>query len=190
MIRSETERLILVPPGLAHEAELFKLHNDPLVQTALFNGVPQSTDDVGKWLNRFIATWRKNGFGDWIVYEKTNDGPIFIGRCGLRDYEGTNNLELAYSLTEYGAGRGLGPEAARFTITHALQSSTRKKIACVIAHGNLRSERAAKKLGLRYVDDRWYQRKFWQYYEMTREEFYDLQDEQLTRITRMQRDGN
>lgn len=171
MTRSHTERLILVSPGPEHEAELFKLHNDPLVRKALFNEVPQSTEDVRKWLDRFIASWRKNGFGDWMVYEKTNDCPIFVGRCGLRDYEDTNNLELAFSFSEYGAGRGLGPEAARFTITHALQNSTKEKVACVIAHGNVRSERAAKKLGLRYSDDRWYQGKFWRYYEMSREEY-------------------
>lgn len=171
MTRSHTERLILVSPGHEHEAELFKLHNDPLVRKVLFNEVPQSTEDVRKWLDRFIASWRKNGFGDWMVYEKANDGPIFVGRCGLRDYEDTNNLELAFSFSECGAGRGLGPEAARFTIAHALQNSTKEKVACVIAHGNVRSERAAKKLGLRYIDDRWYQRKFWQYYEISRDEY-------------------
>ncbi|QOZ23798.1 GNAT family N-acetyltransferase [Bradyrhizobium sp. CCBAU 51753] len=188
MIKSDTERLHLASPGLEHEAELFKLHNDPLVRKALFNDVPQSAEDVRKWLDRFIAAWRKNGFGDWMVYEKTPGGLVFVGRCGLRDYEDTNNLELAFSLTEYGAGRGLGPEAARFAITHALQNSTKEKIACVIAHGNVRSERAAKKLGLRYIDDRWYQHRFWQYYEMTREEYCGLQDKQITRRTRMQCD--
>lgn len=171
MIRSHTQRLILASPGPEHGAELFQLHNDPLVREAIFNKVPQSTEDVRKWLDWFIAQWRKNGFGDWMVYEKTNDGPIFVGRCGLRDYADTDNLELAYAFSEYGAGRGLGPEAARFTITHALRNSTKEKVVCVIAHGNARSERAAKKLGLRYIDDRWYQSRFWQYYEMTREEY-------------------
>ncbi|MET4316183.1 GNAT family N-acetyltransferase [Bradyrhizobium sp. RT4b] len=172
MATYESERLILAPPTLEHEAELFKLHNDPLVQEWIFNRVPQTKEDVRKWLDWFLAQWRKNGFGDWMVYEKTNDGSIFIGRCGLRDYGETNNLELATSLSERGRGRGLALEAMHFTVAHALRNSTKEKVIGLIAHGNTRSERTAKKLGLRYVDDCWCYDKFWQYHEMTREEYF------------------
>lgn len=172
MTTYQTERLILTCMGPEHEAELFKLHNDPLVQAVIFRNVPQSTDDVRKTLDWALAQWRKNGFGQWMVYEKANDGPIFIGRCGLADYE--DDLEFINILCENGVGRGLGAEAARFTITHALQTSSKEKVVGFIAHGNARSERAAKKLGLRYIDNRQYKydgsvRK---YYEMTREEYY------------------
>lgn len=168
----QTERLILTRPQPEHEPELFKLLNDPLVQEVMFKGVPRSTEDVRKWLDWFFAQWRKNGFGDWMVYEKTNEDPIFIGRCGLRDYEGTNSLELATTLNAHGRGRGLCLEAQRFTVTHALRNSTKEKVIGLIVHGNVRAERSAKKLGLRYIDDRWNNGKFWQYYEMTREEYF------------------
>lgn len=172
MIRYQTEHLILASMHPEHEAELFQLHNDPLVQKAVFDNVPQTIEDVRKMHNMFLAQWRVNGFGFWMVYEKSAQGPIFIGRCGLRNYEDTNNLEFGYVFSEYGSGRGLGPEAARFTITHALRNSTKEKVVGVIAHGNERAMRAAKKLGLRYIDDRWHDGKFWQYYEMTREEYF------------------
>ncbi|MGY3238219.1 RimJ/RimL family protein N-acetyltransferase [Bradyrhizobium sp. USDA 4448] len=171
MVRRETERLILTSPGPEHEAELFQLHNDRLVQEFVFDNVPQTTQDVRQWLDWFLVQWRKNGFGDWMVYEKTIANPIFIGRCGLRDYQGTNDLEIATSFSERGRGRGLALEAMRFTVTHALRNSIADNVVGLVKHGNTRSERAAKKLGLCYVHDCWRYGKFWQYYKMTREAY-------------------
>ncbi|MDA9445747.1 GNAT family N-acetyltransferase [Bradyrhizobium sp. CCBAU 21360] len=179
MVTHQTEHLIFTTPRSEHQMELFKLHNDPLVQEMAFNNVPQSIEDVRKWLDMFSGQWRKNGFGDWMVYEKTNSGPIFIGRCGLRDYEDSNNLELATSLCERGRGQGLGLEAALFATTQALQSSTKEKVVAVIKHGNARSERVVKKLGLRYVEDRWRYGRVWQYYETTREEYFSQSPNKL-----------
>ncbi|XSC42663.1 GNAT family N-acetyltransferase [Bradyrhizobium sp. RDT10] len=169
-----TERLILTSMRPEHEAELLKLHKDPLVREMIFNNVPQTSDDVRKSLDRALAQWQKNGFGWWMIYEKADDGPIFIGRCGLWDYEDTNNLEIGNMLCEHGRGRGLGTEAARFAVTHALRNSSKEKVVSVIAHGNARSQRGAKKLGLRYIDDRLDKRegRIKQYYEMSREEYF------------------
>ncbi|MET4072584.1 RimJ/RimL family protein N-acetyltransferase [Bradyrhizobium sp. S3.2.6] len=172
MITHQTKRLILVPMQREHEAELFTLHNDPLIQKAIFKNVPQTAKDVHKMLDMFLAQWRKNRFGVWMVYEKTNNIPRFIGRCGLCDYEDTNYLEQATALGEQAAGRGFGAEASRFAVTHALEHSTKEKIVAVIQHGNVRAARQAKKFGLRYVDDRWRDGKFYQYYELTREEWF------------------
>ncbi|VIO78754.1 hypothetical protein CI1B_74260 [Bradyrhizobium ivorense] len=177
----QTEHLILTPMRIEHEAELFKLHNDVLIQETIFKNVPQTSENVRTWLARYLAQWQKNSFGVWMVYEKTKGGPAIIGRCGLQDFENTNNLEFSYAFLEYRAGRGLGPEAARFTITHALRNSTKEKVVGFIAHGNARAERAAKKLGLRYIDDRLYYDKLFQYYEMTREEYFSHPHHQVAR---------
>lgn len=171
MITFQTERLILTSVRPEHEAGLFKLHNDPLVQKAIYRNVPQTTEDVQKWVDRLLAQWRRNGFGDWMIYEKVNAGPIFIGRCGLRDYEDTNSLELAYAFFQNKVGRGLGPEAARFAIAHALQNSIKEKVIAFIEQGNTRSEKTAIKLGLRYIDNRLYDGKLCQYYEVTRDDY-------------------
>lgn len=181
MTTYQTERLILTPVLPEHEAELLKLHNDPAVQEAIFRNVPQTSEDVREWLDWYLGQWRKNGFGTWIVYEKASDRPIFIGRCGLSDYEATNSLEQATALAGHAVGRGLGAEASRFTITHALQNSSKDKLAAFIKRGNARAERGAKKFGWRYVDSRWYKGKFWQYYEMTREEYFSQPQYQVAR---------
>ncbi|MCK1665854.1 GNAT family N-acetyltransferase [Bradyrhizobium sp. 153] len=167
-----TERLIFFPICLEHEADLFELHNDPLVRETIFKNKPQSAEDVSSWLDRYLAQWRKQDFGTWMVYEKANGDARFIGRCGVREYEGTNNLEFAYAFFQLRAGQGLGPEAARFVITHALKNSSKEKIVGFIDHGNARAQRAAEKLGLRFIDDRWYYGRMCKYYEMTREEYF------------------
>ncbi|RWM44283.1 MAG: N-acetyltransferase [Mesorhizobium sp.] len=172
MITYQTERLILTPIQRGDEAELLKLNNDPLVRKANFNNVPQTIESVHEWLNRYSAQWRKNRFGVWLVYEKCNAGQMFIGRCGLQDHDDNPNPEFAYAFFEHATGRGLGPEAARFTITHAFRNSTKKKVIGFIAPGNERAERAANKLGLRYIDDRLYEGNISKYYEMTREEYF------------------
>lgn len=180
MIAYQTERLILTSMRPEHEAELFNLNNDPLVQELIFRNVPQSAVDIRKTLDWALAQWRNTGFGHWMVYEKANDGPIFIGRCGLTEYE--DDLEFVNILREHGVGRGLGAEAARFAITHALRISSKEKVVGFIAHGNTRSERAAKKLGLRYIDNRRYKYdgRLKKYYEMTREEYFSQPYHQVT----------
>lgn len=176
MMFLETERLVLLPMQAYHFGDIFALHNDRLVQQTVFDNVPQTQDDVRAKLDLFLSQWRKNGFGFWVVYEKTANGLVFIGRAGMRDYEDTNNLEFGYVYSEYGSGRGLGPEAAYVTMEHALQNSAAEKVVGVITPGNSRAMGAVKKLGLRYIDDRWHDEKFWHYFEMTREEFFEQQE--------------
>ncbi|MCA1494966.1 GNAT family N-acetyltransferase [Ensifer sp. NBAIM29] len=172
MTTHQTDRLILTSVRHEHAAELFKLHNDPLVQKAIYRNVPQTTQDVHKWIDWILAQWSKNGFCDWVVYEKVESGATFIGRSGLRDCKDTNDLEFAYAFFPNAVGRGLGPEAARFTIAHGFQNSTKEKIVGFIEQGNTRADKAAKKFGLRYVDDRPYEGNICRYYEITREDFF------------------
>ncbi|MER8453834.1 GNAT family N-acetyltransferase [Mesorhizobium sp. M1428] len=172
MTRYETSRLILTRLFSEHEDLLFNLHNDPLVQELLYDSKPKSIEDVREMVDTSLAHWNEHGFGFWMVYKKTDGCPLFIGRCGLRVVQGTDNIELVYVFSREGVGQGMGPEAARFGITHALANSTKKKIVAFIAHHNERSKRAAKKIGLRYVDDRYRNNELLQYYEMSREEYF------------------
>lgn len=143
----------------------------------VFDNVPQTSEDVRKWLDWFFKQWRKNDFGDWMIFEKANHGPFFIGRCGLRDYEDTNNFEIATSLCECARARGLSREAARFAIRHALQNSNKEKVVAVIKRGNAIAARATKKFGLRYIDDRWHAGRLWQYFEMTARSIYQAEQQ-------------
>lgn len=168
MIRLETERLILTPPTRAHLAALHGLHNDPLVQASIYGNQPQSLADIRRQLDVFLAQWRDNGFGFWMVYEKTAPGRL-IGRAGLRNYRDSDDLEFGYVFAAAAAGRGLGPEAARTVIRHALRVSTKHKVVGLIAPGNLRALQAAQRLGFRYVEDRRQDGRLWRYCELSRE---------------------
>ncbi|WP_164935861.1 GNAT family N-acetyltransferase [Bradyrhizobium nanningense] len=123
----QTERLVLTPISLDHEADLFNLHNDPLVQQAIFRNVPQTAQDVRRMLNMFLAQWDKSGFGVWMLYKKAGDGLTFVGRSGLCEYQDTGNLEQASALLKHAVGQGLGAEASRFAVTHAFENSKGRK---------------------------------------------------------------
>src|SRR3546814_1663328 len=63
MIRLQTELLMLTSMLPKHEAELYTLHNDPLVQASIFENILQSHADVKAKLELYLTQWRKNGFG-------------------------------------------------------------------------------------------------------------------------------
>lgn len=172
----ETPHLILTPMQPHHLAELEILHNDPLVRAAIFHGIRQSRSDVAAKLALFLQQWPQQGFGFWMVYEKTDAGLSCIGRAGLRAYDDTGHLEFGYVFSSAGAGRGLGPEAARASINHALTIADTATIVGLIAPGNRRALAAATKLGFRYVEDRWRDGQRWHYLELTRTGFLQAAD--------------
>ncbi|HEX6958304.1 MAG TPA: GNAT family N-acetyltransferase [Ferrovibrio sp.] len=171
MIRLETQHLILRAMRADHLAELHALHNDPLVQASIYGNRPQSHADVQAQLALFLAQWRQNGFGFWMVYEKASPSWC-IGRAGLRNDRDSNDLEFGYVFSSRGAGRGLGLEAARATIRHALRVSTKEKVVGRIAPENDRALRAAAKLGFHYLEDRWQDGRLWRCFVLTRDDVF------------------
>src|SRR3546814_11297474 len=111
MIRLQTELLMLTSMLPKHEAELYTLHNDPLVQASIFENILQSHADVKAKLELYLTQWRKNGFGFWMVYEKRSNAPVVIGRAGLRDFGERRDLECGYVFSSDGAGRRAGGRA-------------------------------------------------------------------------------
>jgi ribosomal-protein-alanine N-acetyltransferase len=175
MTELETRRLILRALRPEDLRALHALHNDPLVRARIYGGQPQRLADVEMQLKIFLSQWRENGFGFWMVYEKrAGSEPCFIGRAGLRNFEDTEDLEFGYVFCAAGAGRGLGPEAARACIAHALRNSAKRQVVGMIAPDNAPALHAAAKLGFRHAGDRWRDGKLWHYFELPREVFFQL----------------
>src|SRR3546814_1364651 len=55
MIRLQTELLMLTSMLPKHEAELYTLHNDPLVQASIFENILQSHADVKAKLELYLT---------------------------------------------------------------------------------------------------------------------------------------
>ena len=96
---------------------------DPVVMRYMGNGGAPLTR--GQAAERFASIqrhWRKHRFGLWAVEEKASGE--FIGRIGLQhheDWPGAHKVEVGWLLDRAYWGRGLATEAARASLTYALQ---------------------------------------------------------------------
>src|SRR3546814_20125773 len=90
----ETERLILKPVAAAHEEALHRLHRDALIVRALWDGRLPPRQHTRERLALYLPDWRPLGIGSWMVYERSADGPLLVGRSGLRCLDGTRVCEF------------------------------------------------------------------------------------------------
>ncbi|MEW7009102.1 GNAT family N-acetyltransferase [Lentilitoribacter sp. EG35] len=146
----ESNRLLLRPLKQSDNEILFKLHTDPLVVELILNGKPMSRHESDKKLAYYLDEWDRVGHGFWIVYEKTANGKLeFVGRCGLRDYDG-KDFELGYCFLGSSAGRGIASEAAKIVKNSAFDILSLKKIVAIVRPKNTASQAILKKLGFTY----------------------------------------
>lgn len=172
MLRLETRRLVLEQIGLKHEAGVHRLHNDPFVVNAMFDGVFATSEQTEERMRVFIEQWEQLGFGYWAVYEKRDDGehPRFVGRSGLKYLDDTDRVELGHCYVSDAAGRGIAPEAGLEVIRFGLEVAKLDKVVAVVRPENRRAIKAVEKVGFRYIDDRIHYNKLMRYFEVTAED--------------------
>src|SRR3546814_2703686 len=118
----ETERLILKPVAAAHEEALHRLHRDALIVRALWDGRLPTRQHTRERLALYLTDWRQLGIGFWMVYERRDDGPVLVGRSGLRCLDGSSVVEFGHCFSTAGSGRGLAVEAGKRVFEHAFRS--------------------------------------------------------------------
>ncbi|MGF1611307.1 MAG: GNAT family N-acetyltransferase [Kiloniellales bacterium] len=168
----ETERLVLVPVSGGHEAALHRLHSDPFIVHAIWDGRVPSPQETRQKLVQYLDDWRDRGLGFWMVYEKRQGGLKLVGRAGFRQLAGTNDIELGYCFLKAASGKGIAGEAAKAVLLFAFTTSGIKKVVAVVAPDNHRAIRAAEKLELQYIEERRHQAKLRRFYELEREAFF------------------
>jgi len=166
-----TPRLLLVPMDQSHELELHRLHTDPFVVASILDGEAPTIEQTREKLRRYLRDWQTEGWGFWMVYQKLDGRTKLTGRCGLRRFAGTSDIELGHCFLEEASGRGIAVEAARAIAHHMFEERGAQRLVAVIAPTNERALKAASKLGLRHVDDRWHNGKRRHYFVLDREEF-------------------
>ena len=178
----ETERLILRPIAASHEEELHRLHRDPLIVRALWDGRRPTRQHTRERLAAYLADWRQLGIGFWMVYERRDAAPALVGRSGLRPLDGSGIVEFGHCFTAAGSGRGLAVEAGRRVFEHAFLALSLPLLVGLIAPDNTAAIRVADKLGQRFVSLRMHRGRLRRYYETTREEFLRLSPSAVARV--------
>lgn len=145
-----TDRLILRPFRPADVAPLHQI----LAQPGILRYFPNPEAPDLQRVERIIAFqsshWEKYAYGWWAV--ELPGVEDMIGWCGLQYLPETNETEVAYLLNPEHWGRGLGTEAARFSLRYGFRNLHLNRIVAIVHPDNLVSRRVIKKLGMHFVD--------------------------------------
>lgn len=142
-----TERLLLRRWHADDRAPFAALCADPEVMRFVGDGRPLDAEAADASIERFERHWDEHGFGLWAVEE---DG-VLRGFCGLAIPAFLPAIlpavEVGWRLERAAWGRGLATEAARAAVAWGFAELGLAQVVAVIAEGNARSERVARKLG-------------------------------------------
>lgn len=172
MYRLETERLLLTRVSEDHEAEIHRLHRDPLIVGALFDGKQLSVAENRERLALYLEDWRRHGFGFFIVQERRpgGGGGQVIGRSGFRYLGQARPVEFGHCFTAKASGRGIASEAGRAVIRFGMTVLGISQLVGFVRQENHRGLSTLLKLGFRHVDDRPHHGRKMKYFALTSEE--------------------
>jgi ribosomal-protein-alanine N-acetyltransferase len=144
----ETARLRLRPYTLDNLEDLHCLWTDPDVRRYLFDNKMMSRGQAASDIQRSIACFQINGFGEWAVCLKGKE-PL-IGFCGFRFIGDPSEVELLYGLAPAYWSQGLTTEAARAVLRYGFEEHN---LSCIVASAdapNVASLRVMEKVGMRF----------------------------------------
>jgi len=148
----ETQRLLARKPVKDDFDLVFRLYQNPQVMRTLGGILPK--DAAYEKFIWNLSLWEKNGFGQWLWFEKKSD--LFVGRAGLRQFKMPeiqkhgDIVELGYVLFPQFWGKGLATEIAQASIKIAFHFLQINELVAFMLTTNLASQRVVEKTGFRF----------------------------------------
>jgi RimJ/RimL family protein N-acetyltransferase len=153
-----TERLLLVPIGLAHAADLVTIHQDPWI--ARWYGGVWSTEVAETFARASGNAWRADGVAKWIAYDRRTGA--LVGRGGLSRMPPSNTsgqmaalagsrwfeqcLELGWAVREAYRGRGIATEIGAAGLSFAVDILKARSVIAFTERHNLASRKVMERL--------------------------------------------
>jgi len=143
-----SDRLIALPLRTEDLHELCCLHQDPAVMK--FVGGVRTEDETKDWLQVNLQHWKSHGFGIYIFRDITSG--MFVGRCGLRcaQVNGSDEVELGYSLVAQCWGQGLATEMVQAILPIGFEDLRLSSVIALVYAGNIRSRNLAERVGFHF----------------------------------------
>ncbi len=134
-----------------HTEAIHAMHQDA-EQMEWLGGV-RSEAQTAVYMERNLAHWDQYGFGLWLLRDETRQQ--VVGRVLLRhlDLDGTDEVEVGYSLYPAWWGLGLAAEVSRACLDHAQETLGLSSVVALTVRQNLRSQRVLTKIGMRFERD-------------------------------------
>jgi RimJ/RimL family protein N-acetyltransferase len=162
LMRVETDRLVLVPIGPEHAADLYRLRQDPWV--AHWYGGTWNHDEAAAYASSSAEAWIRDGVGKWMAYERPSGS--LVGRGGMSrlavDASSTaqidallddpqwraDRLEVGWAILGTFRKRGMATEVGRAALSFATDQLGASRVIAYTERHNLASRRVMEKLGL------------------------------------------
>jgi RimJ/RimL family protein N-acetyltransferase len=145
----ETERLNLREMSGADAGFVLEVLNDPgFIRYVGDRGV-RTIGDAERYIEeRFAESYRRNGFGLWLVEAKGEGVPV--GMCGLVTRKELNVVEVGYAFLPPFRGKGYAHEAAAATADYARRVLGLSRLYAIVNPDNHVSVRVLEKLGMKF----------------------------------------
>ncbi len=145
----QTERLNLREVTEADAAFVLELLNDPdFVRYVADRGV-RTLEDARRYVSeRFVESYRRNGFGFWLVEPKGSNVPA--GICGLVKRASLPDIDVGYAFLPPFRSKGYAYESASAVLAYARDTLGLTRLLAITDRDNVASIRVLEKLGMRF----------------------------------------
>ena len=165
----ESERLIFRKFTLDDLPMLIEQRSDPEVNKFLGGTKLQNPEALAKRIRFYISCYDTHGFGSCaMIWKPTGE---MIGSAGLQPLDGSDDIEVGYSMIREYWGKGIGTEAARAWLEHGFRDHGLDRIVAIAVPENLASRRIMEKLGMRYEKTEMHYGSECVFYAISKDEF-------------------
>jgi ribosomal-protein-alanine N-acetyltransferase len=141
----ETERLLLRTYVQDDMETIFRMITDPDVGR-FFPDRNYEREDILASLPRRMAYWKKNGFGQFGVFDKSSGK--MAGYCGLKFLDDTDEVEIYYGFFRDFWGKGYATESATAVLRFGFEQTPLERIVGLTHPENYASQKVLEKIGL------------------------------------------
>ncbi|HUR99613.1 MAG TPA: GNAT family N-acetyltransferase [Pyrinomonadaceae bacterium] len=165
----ETERLLFRRFTLDDLPLLIEQRSDPDVNKFLGGTKLQNPEALAKRIRFYMRCYETHGFGSSVMIWKATGE--MIGSAGLQPLDGTDEIEVGYSIIKEYWGKGIGTEAARAWLDYGFRNAGLDRIVAVAHTGNWASRHIMEKLGMRYEKSEFHYGDECAFYAISKDEF-------------------
>ena len=165
----ESERLTFRNFTLDDLPLLIEQRSDPEVSKYLGGTKLQNPEALAKRIRFYMSCYDSHGFGMCaMLWKPTGE---MIGSAGLQPLDGTDEIEVGYSMIKEYWGRGIGTEAAAAWLGHGFHEHGLERIVAVAHTENWASRRIMEKLGMHYEKTEFHYDAECAFYAISKDEF-------------------
>ncbi|PYS98648.1 MAG: hypothetical protein DMF63_14750 [Acidobacteria bacterium] len=165
----ESERLKFREFTVADLPTLIEQRSDPDVNKFLGGTKLQNPEALAKRIRFYMSCYETHGFGMCaMIWKPTGE---VIGSAGLQPLDGTDEIEVGYSMIKDFWGKGIGTEAARAWMDHGFNQAGLDRIVAVAHTENWPSRHIMDKLGMTYEKSEVHYGAECAFYSISKDEF-------------------